>query len=299
MSICICIHTCRKSLLTLGSTADFIVMLGFTTLGDSLDYSLYKSDLALLEDIGIRLLYLPRLRAEHRKVSFTEMALLKITPWNLEEYDKLQFFDGDILPLKSMDNFFKYNIPTFNSGNASPLNSGWFLMIPNKNLYEKMYERALNRTMYPWSEKQGWGTPMPGGVYYRGGIKKVEKWNFNGASLDQGLLFYTYAVNNVNYDTSVVIIDDIKGEAIKYLKGNKQIIKLDVLFQNSDGVSPISSFAHFTGRSKPWLQNLDKTKAKPLIMWKKLLDNLRLPINSTNYRLLGTKPPLGFFASNK
>jgi hypothetical protein len=46
---------------------------------------------------------------------------------------------------------------------------GWFLTIPNKNLYEKMYEKALNRTMYPWSEKQGWGTPMPSGVYYRGG----------------------------------------------------------------------------------------------------------------------------------
>jgi hypothetical protein len=58
-------------------------------------------------------------------------------------------------------------------------------------------------------------------------------------------------------------------------------------------------YMHITGRSKPWLQNLDKTKVKPLIMWKKLLDNLNLPINSTNYRLLGTKPPLGFFASNK
>jgi hypothetical protein len=48
-------------------------------------------------------------------------------------------------------------------------------------------------------------------IYAYVGTKIVEKWDFNGASLDQGLLFYTYAVNNINYDTSVVIIDDIKG----------------------------------------------------------------------------------------
>jgi hypothetical protein len=52
-------------------------------IGDSLDYSLYKSDLALLEDIGIRLLYLPRLRAEHRKVSFTEMVRIQRNHFNI------------------------------------------------------------------------------------------------------------------------------------------------------------------------------------------------------------------------
>jgi hypothetical protein len=46
------------------------------------------------------------------------------------------------------------------------------------------------------------------------GVKKVEKWNFNGASLDQGLLFNTYAVSNVQYDTSVIILDDIKGQRV-------------------------------------------------------------------------------------
>jgi hypothetical protein len=47
--------------------------------------------------------------------------------------------------------------------------TGWFLTLPDKNLYDKMYEKALNRTMYPWSENQGWGTQIPGGVYFRGG----------------------------------------------------------------------------------------------------------------------------------
>jgi hypothetical protein len=37
---------------------------------------------------------------------------------------------------------------------------------------------------------------------------------------------------------------------------------------------------------------------KAMLQWRGLLDGLGLPINSTNYHLLGSKPPLGFFASN-
>ena len=37
---------------------------------------------------------------------------------------------------------------------------------------------------------------------------------------------------------------------------------------------------------------------KTMLLWRGLLDGLGLPINSTNYKLLGSKPPLGFFASN-
>ena len=284
----------RKSLVDMGSTADFIVMLGFTTLGDTLDYKIFVDDITLLEEAGIRILYLPRLRAEHRKVSFMEMALLKITPWNITEYDRIQYFDGDILPIKNMDCFFKYDIDTFNTGNASPLNSGWFLAIPNPETHRDMLQRAIMRIENPWSEKIGWGTEIPFGTTFRGGSKIVNAWNFNGASLDQGLIFHTFALHG-----TVMMLDVT--DATKYsLQGSKQEkINLENVLHHSNGQSPVDSFIHFTGRSKPWLQKLGKTRNKSLIQWTRLLDKLQLPINSTNYELLGKKVPLGFFAANK
>ena len=284
----------KKSLADLGSTADFIVMLGFTTLGDTLDHKIFTQDIALLEDAGMRILYLPRLRAEHRKVNFMEMALLKITPWNLTEYDRIQYFDGDILPTKNMDCFFQYNINTFNTGNASPLNSGWFLAIPNPESHSDMLQKAITRIENPWNEKVGWGTAIPLGTTFRGRSKNVNVWNFNGASLDQGLLFHTFALHG-----TVMMLDVT--DATKYsLNGSmKEIVSLDVALLRSNGQSPTDSFIHFTGRNKPWLQNLRKTRNKSLILWTTLLDKLQLPINSMNYELLGKKVPLGFFASNK
>lgn len=129
---------------------------------------------------------------------------------------------------------------------------------------------------------------------YRGGTKPVKKWDFNGASLDQGLLFYTYVLNN----GTVMLLDSNEGAF--YLPGYlKKILPLLDVFRGSNGRSPMQSFAHFTGRNKPWLQDLDHTKDKSLLVWKDLLDDLHLSINSTNFRLLGAKPPLGYFASNK
>ena len=243
----------KKALNRLGSTADFIVMLGFTTLGDTLDYRLFASDIALLEEAGMRIFYLPRLRPVHRKVSFTEMALLKITPWNLTDYDKIQYFDGDILPTKNMDSFFKYKVDTFNTGNASPLNSGWFLAIPNPTIFLAMREKSLSRLAAPWNQKSGWGTIIPQGVTFRGGGKPVKLWNFNGASLDQGLLFDTYALHG-----TVMLLDTSEG--LRYTEGKIKREGLKGILAVSGGRAPSKCFAHFTGRSKPWLQNLDKTK---------------------------------------
>lgn len=244
----------KKALSRLGSTADFIVMLGFTTLGDTLDYRLFSDDIGLLKEAGMRIFYLPRLRPVHRKVSFTEMALLKITPWNLTEYDKIQYFDGDILPTKNMDCFFKYQIDTFNTGNASPLNSGWFLAIPNPRVFLAMREKSLSRLAAPWDQKSGWGTAIPSGVTFRGG-KPVKLWNFNGASLDQGLLFDTYALHG-----TVMLLDTSEG--LRYTEGKIKKEQLKAIYTVSGGKAPSKCFAHFTGRSKPWLQNLDKTKVK-------------------------------------
>ena len=244
----------RKSLTSLGSTADFIVMLGFTTQGDQLDFPLFEKDIQLLKQAGIRILYLPRLLPINKKVKFTEMALLKITPWNLTAYDKIQYMDGDVLPITLMDCYFDFELNTFNTGNASPLNSGWFVAVPDADIYNKMHEKAVERINNPWNKKRGWGTAMPRGIEYRNQKKTVRNWDFNGASLDQGLLFHTYALHG-----RTLLIDTNFG--LEYTEGHMKRIDLDKeLLQSCNGVPPVGSFIHYTGKSKPWLQDLDKSQ---------------------------------------
>ena len=288
----------KKALNTLGSKADFIVLIGFTSDGDLAEHHLFKEDLQILQNHGIRLYYLPRLQPSKRKVSFAEMALLKITPWSFIEYEKIQYLDGDILPTKNLDCFFQLTMNTFNTGNASPLNSGWYLCIPNNKYYLMMNELAVIRLNNPWDEELGWGKAVPEGVFFRGGRKEVKKWSFNGASLDQGLLFYTLCMN-----IGDAMLFDIK-EAIKYnispsIQRSTFSIKSILQLQSCHGLTSMDMFYHFTGQSKPWLKkNLINTKDKGLVLWRQQLDALHMPINSTNYELLGKKVPLGFWHPN-
>jgi hypothetical protein len=89
------------------------------------------------------------------------MALLKITPWSFTQYEKIQFFDGDIMPLKNMDCFFQLRLNSFNTGNASPVNSGWYLAIPSIKDYEYMRDKAISRLLTPWDEGLGWNESVP------------------------------------------------------------------------------------------------------------------------------------------
>lgn len=114
----------RKSLLTLGSTADFVVLVGFTY-GNNPNNSWINHDLEIMRRFGIIIYFLDRLtdtttdssdsphsaaatsaasvsvsaspgkKTGKKKVLFSEMALLKITPFRLTQYERIQFFDGD------------------------------------------------------------------------------------------------------------------------------------------------------------------------------------------------------------
>jgi hypothetical protein len=276
-----------------GSTADVIAMIGFAA---NFSRDQFSEDMALLEKEGIILHFLPRLLDEKTPVDFAEMALLKITPFSLVQYDKIQFFDGDIMPKKNMDCYFQLDRNFFGTGVASPLNSGWFLAIPNAEHYNDLMQLALGRFAKSWDKKMGWGTPIPDGMTYRGGNKKVEKWEFNGANLDQGLFTHYFVLNKGNaglVDTKYSKLYDVK-------VGKQRPVESKSEFKDSlqccGGKPSTSMFAHFTGKSKPWLQDASKSKNKDLKMWGKLLDSLNLPFNSSNIHDQGFQPPLGFWS---
>lgn len=278
-----------------GSTADIVAMIGFAA---NASRSEFKSDLQLLEQAGIIIHYLPRLLDPHTAVSFAEMALLKITPFSFTHYDKIQFFDGDIMPKQNMDCYFELQRNFFTTGTASPLNSGWFLGIPNQQQYEEMKKYALARFSKTWDKQMGWGTPIPDGMVYRTG-KPVIQWEFNGANLDQGLFTHYFVLGRGNVgliDTKEVKLYDQHNTQNPWARPTETITSIQEAMACCNGKTPTSKFAHFTGQNKPWLFDASQSSNSNLKLWATLLDELNLPYNSSNIFDQGFKPPLGYWA---
>ena len=101
----------KESLSKHDSTADFIALIGYNDIND---IDPYRSDMNLLKSHGVIIHVLKRL-LDHDKhdLGFAEMALLKVTPWSFTQYDRVQFFDGDVMPTKNMDCFFQLDKNTF------------------------------------------------------------------------------------------------------------------------------------------------------------------------------------------
>lgn len=284
----------KTALHSYGSEADLVVLIGFSKGGYQ---SIYQEDLDRLTSIGIKIVYLPRLLdvEEKEKVDFAEMALLKVTPFSFTQYEKIQFFDGDIMPTKNMDCYFELKQNTFNTGNASPLNSGWFLAIPNLEDYHALRAKAVKRLNEKWSTTSGWGEEIPSWIQFRNHGKHPTSWNFNGASLDQGLLTHYFVINHGR----VMLLD--QRQATMYHGLGTSPVVFDSLrdpLKCCQGKLPVSVFAHFTGKSKPWLNDIRESNRKDVKLWGHFLDSLDLPVNSSNIHELALKPPLGYFAPN-
>jgi hypothetical protein len=74
----------------------------------------------------------------------------------------------------NMDCLFHLNLNTFNTGNASPLNSGWFLIIPDLQDYTALRRQAMQRLGRRWNEEKGWGKGIPKTyLFFRGGKREV------------------------------------------------------------------------------------------------------------------------------
>jgi hypothetical protein len=276
-----------------GSTADFIVLVGFSKFLDVIP-SVIQEDLALLRRHNIILHYLPRLRDILRfpKVNFMEMALLKLSSWNLTNYDRVQYMDADVLPRRNMDCLFKLERNTFNTGTASPLNSGWFLAIPNQKDFNSMIDLAINRMNQVWKEESGWGTPIgPYHLHFRQSARTVQKWNFNGASLDQGLLTHYFIL----HEGRAQLLDG--KQALCCFDGSTRISC--ALPSVCDGVAPMDMFYHFTGRNKPWLRISNDKKDRALKFWVEEFNALQLDVNASSLSTQNLRSPLGYFHPNK
>lgn len=289
----------KNTLKNLGSTADFILLVGFSK-DDKENKNRFKSDLELIASFGIKLYFLPRWLSDGNDVNFGEMALLKVSTFMFVQYKKVQFLDGDIMITENMDCYFELDMNTYNAGSASPLNSGWFLAIPSMDDFQKMKDLAIKRLNSPWDISKGWNNQLPLGLSFARG-KPVMDWSFNGASLDQGLMTHYFLLTNGrgaivgDVDSSIYAKSDSSDSV-----GVRKLFVKDFL-ACCNGRKSTSKFVHFTGQAKPWLSKADKDKppSRGVVKWMKLLDELNLSINSSNVRELNMRPPLGFFYPNK
>lgn len=277
----------RKSLKEFGSTADFVVMLGFSSQGD---HAFFEQDRQLLHAHGIITYELPRLLEPSIPLKFAEMALLKVTPYSFVQYRKVQFFDGDVLPTRNMDCFFSLDRNTFTVGVVSPLNSGWFLAIPSMQAFQFFREKAIWRLGRDWDTFKGWGIPMPAGISFRGG-KPCKVWEFNGADMDQGLFAHYFVLH---HGEGLIVDSDLRTAKIFHKQGLSETVDMDAALSCCNGQLPTSFFLHYTGRSKPWMSQRGAMGPNTR-KWMRLLDELHLEINSSNIfdHNLGSR--LGFF----
>ena len=294
----------RKALVNLGSTADFIALVGYS---DD-DIEPYEDDMNLLRKNGISVFVLSRLMPMEDKFNFAEMALLKVTPWSFVQYEKIQFFDGDVMPTKNMDCFFQLNTNAFTIGAVSPLNSGWYLAVTSSVAYKYLKESAIWRLQCDWDKLTGWSRSLDTfNLAVRGG-KPIKTWDFNGADMDQGLLTHYFVLNH----GQTLLIDTELGTARHFAQGllyhPSQQTSMATALAVCSGEPPTTYFAHFTGRSKPWMmpekkkgQQQQQQLRKPnwsVQLWMELLNSLELPINSSNVFDLNLGSPLGFFNAN-
>lgn len=297
----------HRSLEAQGSTADFIAMIGYS----ENDTSPFVEDMNMLKAHGIIIHELPRLVDPSYPLRFAEMALLKITPYSFTQYEKVQFFDGDVMPTKNMDCFFNMPYNAFTIGAVSPLNSGWYLAIPNQEAFQHMREKAIWRLHLDWDEKRGWeNEELPMQLTVRGGkpvSKPKNRWNFNGADMDQGLFTHYFVIHHGNVilmDTDLNVIRFYrKGLANDMEHDMKELTVKEALEDVChSSLMPTRYFAHFTGRSKPWMNDLQNIQPnwrnQDLMTWAKLLDGMHLPVNSSTIGELKLGSPLGFFNVN-
>lgn len=284
----------KKLLERFGSTADVIAMIGYTD-GEKNDK--FDDDINLLKSFGIKIYYLPRM-VNTKKVNFAEMALLKISPWSFTQYEAVQYFDADVMPRKSLDAYFQLVTNSFHTGAASPVNSGWFLAKPNKAHYQALWDMAVARLESPWDTTTGWGMEIPTDLPYRGGYRYVKDWNYNGASLDQGLFTYYFMLTNGNIQ--LFDSNEVRIYGPGYAVSSRTSISSALACCSSK--PPVNFFAHFTGRNKPWLKPVGERKGPDVKLWFSALDSLNLPINSSEASsplLLSLNSPLGYFHANK
>jgi len=308
-----------RRLKALGSTADVVAIVVMHP--ETVERRLSMLDTAVLERHGVRLHYVD---VKTLPWPSTLVTFAKALAWNFTCYRAIQYLDADVMPMRNMDGFFALNSAfTACAGSTEPLHAGWFLLRPDSGVSRELLRRIAQRPD-PFSFEEGWGAPSPQNIDWtnmRGGHRSG--WRFNGADGDQGLWYYhmryfSTAGHLIVHDR---IISFRSGQNTSHVIGQQQVVtepfQLNVSSPTGSPClyksrSSTPSFAHFTGKSKPWMheRRTDSNVGGTLQLWWAEFDNLHseMPRLLTadmlrdfaaiyKFSAIAVRPPLGFMFS--
>lgn len=175
-----------KRMRDFGSKADVVVMIQMW--GQTDETALPDADVKMLEDAGVKVVYIPKLAPYMQDVFYTLM-LEKFRILTLTEYSRVLYMDGDVIPTCNLDYLFDLSEPDPAEGKKAllkenmilgwrqePASGGFFMFRPDMDDWAVMQqiirdrEEEVLRMEYPWwNATIGWGHQItePGMCYIK------------------------------------------------------------------------------------------------------------------------------------
>lgn len=241
----------------------------------------------LFEAIGMQVHYLERSLTD----DWANMMMGKFQALKFTEYERIIFWDADVLPLCNWEYLFDLSVKDVFAPNVvmayrnEPAQGGFFLLQPSEGDFEEIQGFfSKTSTMKQFDQKLAFGHAIEPPDHWESILGNGTEWSFYGASVDQGLLYHW--VKYVKKDVSLVVKTRV--DRWKEKDGRVQRVgrveDWDVMDCPNINLTPNISrpghrgykpfyrdHVHFTGKIKPWRRKVilpdgrvNEIKRKPL-----------------------------------
>jgi len=179
-----------------GSNADVVIYMQWKY--EDKNNTLSKSELRVLEEMNIILDI--HSATKTNEYFFERLMMEKFQLWKMTQYERIIYFDADVMPLCNMDYIFhmskgpnaviKPNM--IFPGLRVPANGGIFLLEPSLKDYKRLQSLLVARFNQSFDEVQGWGRVIQPNETWSNydGTTQGNRWDFYAAHVDQGLLWH-------------------------------------------------------------------------------------------------------------
>ena len=220
-------------------------------------------------------------------------------------FDKVQFLDFDIVPVRNMDYLFTLLPPpltdAFGAGILEPAQAGWILLTPNWSTYQTVMApvKVKGLNMVTATDKElGWGERITNWTTLFKHPEIRSGWTYGAWFMDQGLLYY-YARFKAAETCAIFYNDHYETWPPPTRLGNEtyQEPRMHTLPKLPYADAPRFLFRalrpdyeHYTGVRKPWLSKLG-----PPQDWLQKVEALRNSTSSHRSHFLNVSFPIGKF----
>ena len=248
---------------------------------------LKRNEEADLKRLCVNVIYTNGLIGDHKNPYIGMMN--KFVLWNLTQYHRILFFDGDAIPLFNMDYLLElsdkgiFHPTVVMSGPNEPAQGGLFVLKPSLEAFEQLHEIIQHWNLWIFNTTIGWGHQF-------GDVSRLSKtqdtwestkrvghaWTFYGANADQGLLYHfakyvqgkltqilARKIVNFDFEPAAKILNitrqwhiekSASGPLSPYVNKTRYPFVANNCrrWTRNHCVPPYSDHAHFTMSDKPW-----------------------------------------------